>query len=72
MARGGLVQRGERQAAVPVGETLQAGRVACGGACWRPQVDWLGALRMTWQDAGIARDPGCAVCGEGVARPGRE
>ncbi len=28
----------------------------------------LDALRMAWQDARIARDPGCAVCGEGDAR----
>ncbi len=28
----------------------------------------LDALCMAWQDARIARDPGCAVCGEGVAQ----
>jgi molybdopterin-synthase adenylyltransferase len=28
----------------------------------------LDALRMVWQGARIARDPGCVVCGEGVAR----
>jgi hypothetical protein len=28
----------------------------------------LDALRMTWQGARIARDPGCVVCGEEVAQ----
>jgi molybdopterin-synthase adenylyltransferase len=30
----------------------------------------LDALRMTWREARIARDPGCVVCGEEAARLG--